>query len=93
MSKRDNIVARASGPNRGGVRRYMIFMVDPSQMPTCTCFRAFSSDTEKEIPNDRHHSKTDLAVVKQERQQTSGQYANEQRRRNRHQTNLAATQP
>jgi hypothetical protein len=84
------------GPNRGGFRVYMIFMVDPSQSPKpSTCLQAFSPRRRKKgkLNNDRHHGKTDLAVVKQERQHTFGEYANQQHRRNSYQTNLIAAQP
>ncbi|MBX9868871.1 MAG: hypothetical protein K2X63_03665, partial [Burkholderiaceae bacterium] len=57
-------------------------------------FGLFHPDAKKgKLTNDRHHRKTDLAVVQQERQPTFGQYTNQQRRRNSYQTNLVAAQP
>lgn len=37
---------------------------------------AFYPDVQRKFNNDRHHSKTDLAVVKQERQHRFDHYAN-----------------
>jgi hypothetical protein len=57
-------------------------------------FGLFHPDAEKgKLNNDRHHRKTDLAVVKQERQRTFGQHTNQQCWRNRYQTNFATAQP
>jgi hypothetical protein len=43
------------------------------------------------LNNDKHHGKTDLEMVEQERQYSFSQYTNQQRWRNSYQTNLAAT--